>query len=65
VRFHGNPARIEFVACDPEASDAEIAWHMSDSGGGVMILESKLFGRAFIPTESLEESEDLEFVSRE
>jgi len=38
---------------------------MSDSGGGVMILEPKLFGRAFIPTESLEESEDLEFVSRE
>jgi hypothetical protein len=65
VRFHGNPAQIEFVACDPEASDSQISWHMKDSGGGVMILEPKFFGRAFIRAESLEECNDLEFVSRE
>jgi hypothetical protein len=64
VLFHGNPAQIEFVACDPESSDPQIAWHMKDSGGGVMILEPKHFGRAFVGTESLEECEDLEFVSR-
>jgi len=65
VRLHGNPAQIEFVACDPESSDPEIAWHMKEHGGGIMVLEPKLFGRAFIPTESLDDCEDLEFVSRE
>jgi len=44
ILFHGNPAPIEFVACDPESSDPQIAWHSKKSGGGVMILESKQFG---------------------
>ncbi len=36
VLFHGNPAEVELVACDP--NDPEAAWHVQEFGGGVMIL---------------------------
>jgi hypothetical protein len=32
--FHGNPAEVELVACDPDDHDA--AWHMKEFGGGVL-----------------------------
>jgi len=62
VRFHGNPAEIELVAFDP--NDPEHAWHVQESGGGVMILDPMVSGRTFIPSDQLSEYEDLEFVSR-
>ena len=62
VLFHRNPAEIELVACDD--TDAETDWYMKEFGGGVLIREPKVFGRAFIPADQLDEDEDLEFVSR-
>jgi len=62
VLFHGNPAEIELVALDP--NDPQQAWHVSEFGGGVLVSEPIVFGHAFIPSDQLDECEDLEFVSR-
>jgi hypothetical protein len=62
VLFHGEPGEIELVASD--LGDPETDWYIQEYGGGVMILEPKQFGRAFIPADQLEETEDLEFVAR-
>jgi hypothetical protein len=64
VLFHGTAAEIDFVVFDPNDPDPELAWHMKESGGGVMILEPAVSGRTFIGKDSLEDYEDLEFVSR-
>ncbi len=37
---------------------------MKEYDGGVLIREPKVFGRAFIHASSLDEFEDLQFVSR-
>lgn len=63
VLFHRNPAEVEFVAAD--ANDPELAWYVSEYGGGVMVFEGAISGRTFIDADSLPEYEDLEFVSRE
>jgi hypothetical protein len=62
VLFHGEAGEIELVASD--LGDAETDWYIQEYGGGVMILEPKVFGRAFIPAAQLVETEDLEFVAR-
>jgi hypothetical protein len=64
VCLNGNPAEIELVSSDPANSDPQVAWYMKEFGGGVLILEPIVFGRLFIPSDQLEESEDLEFISR-
>lgn len=64
VLFHGNAAEVELVASDPNDPDPVVAWHMKESGGGVMILDPAVSGRTFIEKDSLENYEDLEFVSR-
>jgi hypothetical protein len=61
VLFHGEPGEIEFVA-DRLTSDPELDWHVSELAGGVMIIEPKIFGRAFLS--ETHEEEDLVFVSR-
>ena len=61
VFFHGEPGEIEFVA-DPLVKDPEKDWYVEEYGGGVMILEPKKFGKAFLSQP--ENSEDLVFVSR-
>src|SRR5580693_1342497 len=61
VLFHGNPAEVELVACDPD--EPEAAWYMKEFGGGVMILDPKVSGRTFISTDQIDGYEDLEFVS--
>ena len=61
VFFHGEPGEIEFVA-DSLMKDPAINWYVQEYGGGVMILEPKFFGRAFLT--DTENAEDLEFVSR-
>ena len=61
VLFHGEPGEVEFVV-DGFAGDPEMDWHMENHGRGVMILEPKCFGRAYIS--DTEDAEDLEFVSR-
>ena len=64
VRFHGNPAEVEIVSCDPNDANPEVAWHMKEFGGGVLISDPMVSGRTFIPHGQLDEYEDLEFVSR-
>ena len=61
VLFHREPAEIEFVA-DPLINDPETEWYVKEYGGGVMVVEPKVFGRAFIS--HTEQAEDLVFVSR-
>jgi hypothetical protein len=61
VRFHGEPGRVEFIA-ESLIGDPEIDWHVNEFGGGVMILEPKVFGRAFLPEPDT--TEDLVLVSR-
>ncbi len=63
VRFHGNPAEVELVACD--RNDPEGAWHVEEYGGGVIDPPHPMVsGHTFIPTDQIDEYEDLEFVSR-
>ena len=65
VFYHGNPATIELVACDPQ--EPEQAWYVGKYGGGIMILDPLLSGRTFIPADQLNECEyceDLKFISR-
>ena len=64
VLFHRNPAEIELVACDPNDPDPAIAWHLKEHGGGVVVREPAVLGRAFISANQINECEDLEFVSR-
>jgi hypothetical protein len=59
--FHGMPGRIEFVA-ELLTGDPEIAWYVKKFGGGVMILEPKVFGRVFL--NETDTAEDLIVVSR-
>jgi hypothetical protein len=62
VLFHGNAAEVELVACGP--SDREAVWHIKEFGGGVLILDLMISEHYFIRKDSLDEYEDLEFVSR-
>ena len=62
VLFHGHPAEIELVAYDQ--GDPETTWHVSEYGGGVLVSDPKASVRAFIPTDQLDDYEDLKFVSR-
>jgi hypothetical protein len=61
VLFHDEPGEIEFVA-DPLISDPETEWYVERYGGGVMIIEPKRFGLAFLS--QTHTAEDLVFVSR-
>jgi hypothetical protein len=61
VLFHGEPGEIELVATKPGNSETE--WFVETYGGGVMVRE-RVMGRTFIPGDQIEETEDLEFVSR-
>jgi hypothetical protein len=62
VLFHGEPGEIE-LAADPATADPETNWYVQEYGRGVMILEPKNFGRAFLPEP--QPAEDLEFVARQ
>ena len=62
VLFHLEPGLIEAIAAEL-TGDPENDWHMTEFGGGIMILEDRL-GRSFIPADSVADLEDLEFVSR-
>jgi hypothetical protein len=61
VLLHGEPGEIEFVV-DKFTGDPAMDWQMREQGPGVMVLEPKAFGRAFI--RDTENAEDLKFVSR-
>jgi hypothetical protein len=59
VRYHNEPARIEFVA---KGDDPDTAWYVEQFGGGCMI-RAPGFGCVFVSKPH--EDEDLEFVSRD
>ena len=61
VLFHGEPGEIEFIV-DALSGDPAMDWYMNEHGPGVMVLEPKIFGRAFI--NDTENAEDLVLVSR-
>jgi hypothetical protein len=61
VRFHGELGRVEFVA-ESSVDDPETAWYVKEFGGGVMILEPKVSGRAFL--HETDTDEDLILISR-
>jgi len=61
VLFHGEPAEIEFIA-DSLTGDPAIDSHLKENGPGVMVLEPKYFGSAFI--RDTENAEDLVLRSR-
>jgi hypothetical protein len=61
IRFHGEPGEIEFAA-ETIVGDPFSDWNLTTHGPGVMVLEPKFFGRAYIF--ETEENEDLEFVAR-
>lgn len=61
VLFHGEPGQIELVA-DPLVNDPETKWYVQEYGGGVMVAEPKVSGRAFVS--DTENAEDLIFASR-
>lgn len=64
VLFHGNPAEVELVACDPNDPNPAVAWYLKEFGGGVLISDPKASGRTFIRRSSLDDYEDLDFKSR-
>jgi hypothetical protein len=61
VLYHDEPGEIEFVA-DPLVPDNETSWYLEEYGGGVMIVEPKVFGRVFV--RDTKDDEDLIFVAR-
>ena len=60
VLIHGDPGEIEFIA-DPAENPND--WYVKEYGGGIMVLELKVFGRIFV-TEP-ETDEQLTFLSRQ
>jgi hypothetical protein len=63
VLFHGEPGEVEFVV-DGSNEDPALDWYLQEFGGGVMIREPKHFGSVFVRATSLQETEDLELLSR-
>jgi hypothetical protein len=54
VTYHGEPGEIQFVG-DKIVGDAAIDWHVTEQGGGVMIIEPKVFGHVFVHDTANEE----------
>lgn len=61
ILFHQEPGEIEFVF-DTLVGDPADDWYIRELGPGVMVLEPKYFGRAYV--RDTENDEDLVFVSR-
>ena len=61
VMLHGEPGEIEFVA-DKLVGDPAMGWYVQELGGGVMVIEPKVFGRVFL--RETEVAEDLVLVAR-
>ena len=59
VLFHGEPGEIEFVV-DSLVVDPATDWYIRELGPGVMVLEPKYFGCAYV-----RDTTNLVFVSRD
>jgi hypothetical protein len=62
VRFHGQPAEIDFPASDLD--DIDHAWFVLQYGGGVMVRDPLISGCTFVPVDQLKNYEDLKFIAR-
>ena len=62
VLLHGEPGEIKLVADPAESPDD---WLVKEQGGGIMVLELKVFGRIFITKPETETDEHLTFVARQ
>jgi hypothetical protein len=60
VLFHGEPGGDRVRR--HRLGRSELDWYVKEFGGGVMVLEPKVFGRAFLT--QTENAEDLVLVSR-
>ena len=60
VLLNGEPATIESIH---DAAEDPGDWHVRAHGGGVMVIEPKVFGRLFINA-PISDDEDLKFLSR-
>ena len=60
VLIHGEAGAIECIA---DAAENPGDWYVKEHGGGIMVLELKVFGRIFISAP--ETDEHLTFVSRQ
>jgi hypothetical protein len=60
VLIHGEAGEIEFIA-DPAKNPED--WYVKQHGGGIMVLELKVFGRIFINEPQTDEH--VAFVSRQ
>jgi hypothetical protein len=61
VTYGGNAGVIELVA-EGLTGISEEDWLFETNGAGIMVAESKVFGRVYLPDPH--EEEDLRFVSR-
>jgi hypothetical protein len=62
ITYHGESGEIEFVV-DTIAGDSALDWYVTEYGGGVMIVEAKVFGKVFI--HDTENEEDLILIARQ
>jgi hypothetical protein len=60
VLIHGETGEIEFIA-DPAKNPDD--WYVKEYGGGIMVIELKVFGRIFIREPEIDDY--LAFVSRQ
>ena len=60
VLIYGEAGAIKFIA---DAAENPGDWYVKEHGGGIMVLELKVFGRIFISAP--ETDEHLTFVSRQ
>jgi hypothetical protein len=62
VLLHGEPGEVELVADPADPLSDPHDWYIETHGGGVLIVEPKVFGRLFLT--DTENGEDLVFVAR-
>ncbi|MGJ5816276.1 hypothetical protein [Paludibaculum fermentans] len=60
ILLHDNPGEIELIA-DPDENSAD--WYVENFGGGVMVVEPRVFGRLFLAS-SDDDFADMKFVAR-
>jgi hypothetical protein len=61
VRFHREPAQIEFVASG--LGDPQTDWFVREFGGGIMISDG-IAAHSFVSADEIAGYEDLEFLCR-
>lgn len=61
VRYHGQPATVEFVVLE-QTGDPAMDWYVDEYAGGGFIISAEYFGGVFLTRGDIDE--DLEFVER-